>query len=246
MNWHLMGTAYPLYVEFLQEGEFVIPDPGSIFLTIRDNAGEIVAGYNGLALADTLVSTLTYSIPQEVNTPKLIGTPGNFETRYVRVDFSSAGRPLSSEQIYRIAGFVPLTATPAEVRALFGARDKELPDSDIDLMGAYFMQAVGYPTVISPATLSDSLTAWDANRFIVLTAGVQVAPSMPSRVLKEETMDTATQIRATIDWQALQQQILDELGVVLDRLKATVAGGATVVPTGLFVLSNRTDPVTNA
>lgn len=241
MKRHLAGKASPLYVEFQQEGEFVIPDVGSVFLTIRNTTGLVLAGYDALAIPGVILSTFTYAVPQAVN---VIGVV-DFETRYVRFDFRCAGKPLVMEQVYQLSNFVPLTATPAEVRSLFGARDRELPDSDIDLLGGYFALRAKYPTEMVTA-LTGVTTAQDANRAVVLTTGLQLFPSIPSRILKEEGLNNATQIRASIDWETLHRQLLAELGVVLGRLQAEASVSVVALPTPLLVLTNPIDPVTNA
>lgn len=241
MNWHLSAKASSLYVEFLQDGEYVVPDAGSIFLTIRGNDGLVISGYDALAMADVTVSTMTYTVPQAVNN---IGAV-DVETRYVRVDFKVGDKPLVTEQVYRVGPFLPLAATPAEVRGLFGAREQELPDSDIDLRGAYYLLLDEYPDAMTGA-LTVSATTWLANRAVVLMAGIQVAPSMPSRALKEEGLNNATQIRANIDWVALQHQIVGELGATLGKLEEAAGSTTSAALMPILGLSIPVDPVTNA
>lgn len=241
MNWHLDNKASSLYVEFLSDGEFVVPDAGSIFLTLRGNDGEIVAGYDSLALPDTTLSTMTWTVPQAVN---VIGAV-DFETRYVRVDFKSGGKPLVAEQVYKLGPFLPISAKEAEVRALFGVRELELPDSDIDLRAAFYLLKEDYPEAMA-TSLSATATSWWANRAIVLMAAQQVGPSLPVRALKQEDLNNASQIRANIDWERINGAILSEFSIVMNKLQeaASVTGGGSLSP--LLVVSLPTDPITNA
>jgi hypothetical protein len=241
MDWHLDNKASSLYVEFLSDGEFVVPDAGSIFLTLRNNAGTVISGYDSLALADVTVSTMLYSVPQAVN---VIGAV-DFETRYARVDFKYEGKPLVSEQVYKLGPFLPISANEAEVRSLFGVRELELPDSDIDLRGAFYLLKEDYPEAMA-TSLTATATSWWANRAIILMAAQQVGPSLPVRALKQEDLNNANQIRANIDWERVMAGIMSEFSIVMNKLQeaASVAGGGT--PTPILVLSLPTDPVTNA
>lgn len=241
MNWHLDNKASSLYVEFLSDGEFVVPDSGSLFLTLRGNAGAVIGGYDNLALPDVTVSTMSYTVPQAVN---VIGAV-DFETRYSRVDFKVGGKPFVSEQTYKLGPFVPISAEEAEVRAIFGVRDLELPDADIDLRGAYYLLKEAYPEAMATA-LTTTATSWWANRAIVLTAAQQVAPSMPVRALKEEGLNNATQIRASIDWERLMAAISSELAATIGKLQEAASVSSSGGLTPLLVLSLPTDPVTNA
>lgn len=241
MKWNLAGKALALYVEFRQDGEFVIPDVGSLKLTLRGNNGVVISGYNEAVLPDCPVSTTTIGISSTLNTIIAL----TFETRYVRVDFTVGGRPLAIESSYRLAPFLPLTATPADVRSVFGARDSELPDSEIDLMEGYFTLLEDYPIAMAGALATSATSRW-ANLAVTFKTSLQLIASMPVRVLKEEALNNASQSRGKIDWEALQAQIEAGLGVVLGKLEAAaqVPGGTSRTP--LLVLSLPTDPVTNA
>jgi hypothetical protein len=243
MNWNLPGKDCSIYVEFKKDGEFVIPDPGSLKLTLRDDAGVVITGYDSLALANCLVSSLMITVLAALNT---VGTGLPFETRYARIDYTASTEPLHVDVVYRVAPFLPMASEPAEVRALFGARDLELPDSDIDLYSAYFLLLQDYPDAMTGA-LSSAATSWSANRAIVLTAGLQVIASMPGRLLKEDALNTAKQIRGNIDWEALEARLGAELGVVLAKLQAAASVAGGTFPTLIFMrAAPALDVITNA
>lgn len=241
MIWNLVGKAASLFFAFMREGEFVIPDSGSIKLTIRDNAGAVITGYDALAQADCLVSTLVVVVPAELNT--LVGA---FETRFVRLDFTSGGEPLFAEKAYRVSSFVPLTATPEDVRSVFGARAGELPDADIDLREAYFTLLEEYPTEMAGA-ITGASTSRSANRLTVLRTAWFLLPSMPNRVLKEDSMNTATQIRDSADWERIGVQIQTEMELMISTLRSAASVAGSNSPTSILLMSAPSvDPITNA
>lgn len=241
MNWNIAGKALSLYVEFKQGGEFVIPDVGSLKLTLRGNDGVVLVGYDASALADTLLSTLVVVVPSDVN---VVTTPP-VETRFMRLDFTAGGQPLFIEQSYNLSPFLPLIATPSDVRARFGARVAELPDSDIDLIGAYFTLLEDYHSAMSNA-LVQTTTRRLANTAVILKTALLLGGSMPGRMLKEEALNNASNLRGVIDWEALQRKNEAELAITLNKLEIAASATAVVLPSPLMAVSLPTDPVTNA
>ena len=238
-QWKLANVATKIYVEFKKDGEFVIPDAGSILLTIRGNSGAAIGGYNGVQLADVTGTTLLYTVQASVN----LIPENTTESRYVSVSYTSDGVPLTFNFNYRLSGFLPITVQPQDVRNILGVRDLEVRDEDVDLHEAYF------DLLRTNSTLSEALTSVTgranyANRAIALKSALTLLPSMPVRALKEDALNNATQIRATIDWEALKVQLEDELSKALENLAVDVEP-ETSLPV-LFALVTPTDPVTNA
>lgn len=237
-NWNLSGKSLSLYLEFKKDGEFVQPDPGSIYLTIRNHQGTPISGYDGAVQPNVTGTTLLLTIPQAVNQ-----TVGARENRFVRIDFTAGGTPLFIEARYKLTTFIPINATPEDVRNILGLREKELKDSEIDLYEAYFQLVDNAPLLLDALKASDSRTLY-ANRAIALKAAIELIPSMPIRTLKEESLNNASAVRASIDWELLAAQLSGQLSDSLELIveEAVVSVGATP----LLVLSIPIDPVTNA
>lgn len=237
-RWCLAGKACSFYVEFKKDGEFVQPDPSSIKLTIRNNSGTPVSGYNEELQPDTLMTSLLFTIPEGVN-----AITGTVENRFIRLDYTSNGVPCVFIDSYRLCNFVPFTATPNDVRNILGARGLEIKDEEADLYEAYF-QLLRTNSTISAALIAGTDVSMYANRAIALKAALTLVPSMPSRALKEDTMHNASAIRATVDWVKMEQAIKDELGNALLNMESATNPGIQF--SNIFIVSNPTDPVTNA
>lgn len=237
-RWYVAGYANSFYVEFKKDGQFVQPDPASIKLTIRDNSGLPISGYDHAAQPDTLNTTLLLTIPQAVN----VVNEGR-ENRYVRLEFTSAGVPCAFVAAYKLTPFIPIAVVPEDVRNILGARDTELKDQEIDLYEAYFRLARDNPLLEDALTDTGDKNMY-ANRAIALAAALILIPSMPVRAIKEDTLNNASAIRATVDWDKVQAGIESELAQALANVAADIAVSFAYSP--IFRLSTPIDPITNA
>lgn len=237
-NWNLSGQALTLYLEFKKDGEFVQPDPGSLYLTIRNHQGVPISGYNKSPQANVSGTTLMLSIPEAVNE-----VAAGRETRFVRMDFTYGGLPLAIEHRYKLTSFVPITAMPDDVRNLLGVRQKELKDEEVDLHEAYFQLTSIASGLLEALQASDDRSMY-ANRAIALRAALNLIPSMPVRTLKEDSLNNASAVRASIDWELLAAQLSGQLADSLDLIVEDAVIESTFTP--LLMLTNPTDPVTNA
>lgn len=237
-NWNLSGQALSLYLEFKKDGEFVQPDPGSLYLTIRNHQGAPISGFNKAIQPNVNGTTLLLNIPDTVN----VVSSGR-ETRFVRMDFTYGGLPLFIETRYKLTSFIPITAMPSDVRNLLGVREKELKDEEVDLYEAYFKLTSVAPALLTALQASDDRSMY-ANRAIALKAAIDLIPSMPVRTLKEESLNNASAIRASIDWELLAAQLSGQLSDSLDLIVENAVVDVSFSP--IFMVTSPTDPVTNA
>lgn len=237
-RWHIAGEAIGLYVEFKKDGEFMPPDIGSIKLTIRDYTGVPLAGFNHAVQADVLGTSVLLNVPQSAN---LVNE--GVENRFVRVNFRVGGIPCIWSDAYKLTAFLPISVLPSDVRNLLGARDKEIKDDEVDLYEAYFT-LLRSNSGINIALVQTDDRAMFANRAIALQAALMLLPSMPVRIMKEDALNNASQVRATIDWEKIKAALLAELAVAIGGFLPELSTGFTL--NALFIKSNPTDPVTNA
>ena len=230
--WFYAGDPVTLTVDFTVDGEFVIPTSASYLL--RDHTG--IAVGSSVALPTTSTSA-------EISVPSLdnvIGASSLFENRFIVVVFTHAGRTYTKSVSYKLTRFVPMSATPADVRRLVGVSENELPDQDIDLHTAYFYLFDAYSTTFSNQLVSTDFRGRQANEAIALQAALDVVASFPLRVpvsAKNEN-DQFNRISA-LDFRALEADLRRKLQ---QTLSAVLSVEETTVE--VFSVSSPTDPVT--
>lgn len=237
MKWQLSNKACTVFVEFKKDGEFVLPDAGSVKLTVRSNSGALLV--NATAVPDPSSTVTTVVISQANNTI----TAGTTESRYVLVEFTSGTQPLTFETKYKLTDFLPITAEPQNVRGHLGVRYGELPDSDIDLYEAYYNLLRSNSTLATALVTTDT-RAMNANRAIAIACALDLIPSMSTRAAKQDSLNNATLLRQTIDWDAIQLKLQGELAEALAGLSLAVVTTFSV-PT-MFAVVTPTDVITNA
>lgn len=235
-RWHVAGQSLGLYVEFKKDGQFMPPDAGSIKLTIRDSVGVPLSGFNQAAQADTSNTSVLYTVPYTAN---MATEP---EARYVQVDYTIGGVPCIWKDVYKLSPFLPIAVVPSDVRNILGVRDKELTDEQVDIYEAYFELLRVVPDLEAALVAADDRCRL-ANRAIALKAALIVLPSMPVRAMKEDALNNASQVRATIDWELLRAGIESELSGILVGVPVSPEG---FVLHPLFMVVTPTDRITNA
>lgn len=227
-----------LPVDFVSDGEPIVPDATSVTWTVREANGSVVTGYSAKALTGSYSTQALLVVLAADN-----ALAEEVKVRFVEVKYLYNALPHSLHFTYRLQSFVPLTVGARDVRAIFGVRVQELPDTDIDVYASYLSLLADYPGLAALLATSDH-RAGQANRAVALHAALVVLPSMPVRALKEETLSNAGQIRASIDWEALGASLRSELALTLEVL----ALEATFSPDGnaIFLVATPIDVVTNA
>lgn len=201
MKTYLAGEDIALQIPLrTYNGEPVVPDTGSVKLTVRDNTGTVVINKTAVTMAPA--STEASVVVPAVN--NAIGD-GRFTMRTVVIDFTKTGRPMVSRETYRLTAWLNTTVTPDEVRAFIGVDAGELPNSVIDIVEAY----LDVENDITEATLTAALGAADnkqiaANRMILAQAVLNQIPGLPLRLSQNESNGVFSAQRPKIDLIALE------------------------------------------
>lgn len=244
MQYRLAGEDASFTIDFKVDGEFVVPSASSLFLTVRDNSGIPYPGLYKTALADVSTTSMQINVDSVVQS---IST--SYSLRYITVHYAYGGKKYTVDIPYTVYAFVPVTVTTDDIRALFGAEYRELPDSDIDVLFSYFTLVKEYGTTFEDA-FADAVACHSANEALRYAVGLRQLPQMRSRLLSRERNDTSEFERQKIDFDKLKEEFETrfelEIGKTFDLMNSTemasIAAGALY---SSFIVSTPTDPVTN-
>lgn len=232
--WFFAGENVTLNFDFKVDGEFVVPTSASY--SLRNHLGLAVGGAVNLT---GLTTSVSIQIPASDNT---LGANALYENRYVLVTFVHNGRNHTLVQPYKITAFVPIAATPADVRRLTGLTENELPDAEIDILSAYFQLFDSYGTDFSSHLTATTFKNRQANEAIALQAAIDVASSFPLRVpVSARSEDSQFSRVASLNFAAMELEFRRKLQ---QALTAVISVEETTVD--VFSVSSPTDPVTGA
>lgn len=239
LSWVIAGSDLTYKVDFFVGGALVAPDPGSVYLTIRDNAGNGIAPY--IHQAQVVTGTqLDLTIPGLVNTPVV---SGKLESRFVIVEFLYQGRPYAVRQTYRLTPFITFSADEATVRKHLGMMPEELEDFEIDLYQAYY-ELLTEVTALGTILQAGTISALRANDAIAIQAALLIITSLSARYAqKVASADSEFSRTSKFD----PDKLIADLEARLDDLinELTAADPDAVTAPTLFIVTTRTiDPVT--
>lgn len=249
MQWRTSGETVSLPLDFSIEDQFVIPDDGSVHVTVRDDNGAIIAGYDNVEVNDGTAMSLSDTTPPILKLPaavNVVDSANTFEARFVIVDYTVADTPVRFTLSYRLAAFLPITVSKDDVRARWGVTKQELPDADIDLTEAYFALSHTVGADLRTALSKGSIASIAANNAIGLRAALLVAPSLQGRMLKSEKQSNAGVERQAVDLERLRGELEAELANQLGIMKADLGSTVTSTLAPMFTKVTPTDPITNA
>lgn len=221
MKTYLAGEDITFRVPLRMQGEPVVPDAGSVKLTVRDNTGQILV--DKAAVSMDLGSTEATVTILAVN--NALGA-GRFTNRTVIIHYTKTGRPQEERLAYRLTAWLNTTVTPSDVRNFLGVDDKELPDADIDIMEAY----LDVETDVTEAILTAALAGADqkqtaANRMILAKTVLNQIPGLPLRITQNSSDGVFSAQRPKIDFVLLEQRAqamyADAGDLVASRLEIT-------------------------
>lgn len=239
MQYRLLGEPATFTIDFKVDGEFVVPDESSVFLRVRDGQGLPYPQYDKVLLAGVSSTTTQVEIEASVQTGL-----DSFMTRILTVYFDYQGREYSVNIPYVVYSFVPLTVTEDNVRSLVGAEYREIPDSDIDIIGRYRILVQLHGSTFTDALRNDSISN-RANLALAYFTALSLIPQLRSRLLSRERNDTSEFERFKVDFDKLEAMLIaqfqSEMAAVLDL--SGVSGGSTDY--SLMIVTTPTDPVTN-
>lgn len=243
MDWRLAGQPQTVVMQFMVDGQPVIPDADSITFTAWDNAGEIIRQVPWVQPVEAVPTQIEVVLETDLGN---IPADAQFESRYVRADFKWESKPYFVKTNYRLYRMVPMTVEPQTVRSIIGADYEELPDYSIDLVEAYFYLSMAFNTGVLRAALARAdKIALVANDAIALQAAVTVLPSLQSRLLKADKIDNAGFTRFTVDFEKLEADLKRKLLEAINAIVLDATGTLPATPTvTLFYVNSQTDRLT--
>ncbi len=241
MKWETADESSVVTCQTTALGEFVIPDAGSLTVTLRDHTGAVLAGYDALSLPDVALPLVQLVVPSGINA---IDPAGLAETRYVKFSFTVSGLPYSQSANYRLTPFLPIQKNAQNVRDLLGAAETELPDSAIDLIEAYFKLADEVGVAFTAAMIATTRANICANNMVALQAAITTIPAMQTRLLKSEKSHDEGFERSKIDFAKLEVDLVAQLaGETASMIDGTVIA---VSSPAIFAVTTPTDIITGA
>jgi len=232
--WYQAGADITIQVDYEVDGEFVIPNSASVTLYYGDGTADTTIVNQPLDVTSTSAPVTIPSSKNQIPAGKVL------ETRYLVVSFVYNGNSYQRRYHYKLIPFVPLLATPDQVRAELGVDDVELPDDHIDLYRAYLDIKARGDIDVDPLLSSGSREALVVNEIIVLQAAINLMPSLRLRVSEAMTSeDSRFQRFRNADFDALEQAFRSRL----NDLVASLSTQPGVAPT-LLMVSSPKDPVT--
>lgn len=221
MKTHLAGEDIALQIPLRINGEPIVPDAGSVKLTVRDNAGQVLVDKEPVTM--TTASTEASVIVDAAD--NALGA-GRFSMRTVIIDFTKTGRPQRTTMSYRLTAWLNTTVTADDVRSFIGIDSGELPDSVIDLVEAYFdVENDVTEAVLTPALAGADEKQVAANRLILARAVLNQIPGLPLRISQNESNGVFSAQRPKIDLALLEARAeamyADNSDLVAGRLAVT-------------------------
>ena len=245
MEYRFAGENATFTIDFTVDGEYVVPDESSLFLTVRDSSGIPYPGLNKASLADVTTTSTEVEIDSVVQS-----TDDDYALRYLTVYFKYLTRQYQVDVPFTVHQFIPLGVSKENIRDLFGAEYRELPDSDIDLYLNYFIMVKEYGETFKLA-FSTALAVHNVNLALSYFTALSLIPQMRSRLLSRERNDTSEFERFKINFDALKLEFEARLQAELTKTfelmgsteYASVGAGALY---SSFIVSTPTDPFTGS
>lgn len=243
MIYKVKGEDAIFTIDFKVDGEFAIPDVNSVWVSVRDNTLINYPAYNHQLIIG--ITTSSY----ELVVDSIVQASSDVQSlRFVTVEYKVAGKTYLNRFSYSVIDFLPYTITEEDVRNVFGAEYREIPDSVFDIPFQYFKLNRDYGVSFKDAYL-DSVAYAHANNALKYASALAVVISTPQRILKRErTSDTSEFERQKIDFTLLEAQMTAaftrEVALTLEAMGGTDTS-ATSAEYPIFIVSTPTDVITN-
>lgn len=237
MSYALADEAVSVLINFRNAGQPVIPTTNSVSYVVRDNSGVVISGIGTVQVATGPADTsITIVIPSEYTS-----APNGLEKRTVQVTWSLNGNPRKEFHTVWLHPYLNISATPDHVRSFIGLNATELPDEEIDIVGAYYRLANDLSlATVEAATAETGPTAQYIDQAIVATAVLEVLPSVQLRVAQKMSDGAVGFDRLSkIDFSEIKKKAIDRL----EKAKEALSLEDEVTPT-LVSFGTRTDAIT--
>lgn len=218
-------------VKFTINGDYTIPDAGSVTYTVYDKTGTAYADLTNQDGPSGTTGSILVPAAKNVVTDDI-------EYRWVIVNWQSDGTAYQDTYAYKLIPFIPLDVPANRVRSLLGVNQTEVLDTEVDPIEVYFLSDSTVKTALSEG----GMNAWIANEILAHETALSLIPSLQLRVAQSVKTQNAEFSRlGTIDFQALEGHLINQIA----SLNAKLTGVEEVTPV-FAVASTQTDPVTNS
>lgn len=235
------GQDFKIFIRFLEEDQYVVPDENSVTVSVKDNAQTELwpSADNPIAGLSAGATTFPLIIPAALNQKTK-----DFEYRTVLVSFTSGGVPHQFLEHYILTDGFRLPLNPSDVRAVWGLDPKDVPDDKINLRAA--MARVSED--LNDLDIESLLQAGDARsenliEAIKIKAAWNLGATIEALLFQSEEADNTSYRRFNgVDYQKvlnrLEEQYADLLNVLLGNDSTSTAD--------LSQMFTDTDPITGA
>lgn len=233
----LAGAAYSISFDIMQDGDYVVPDEGSVAYTLYDNTGAAVSGQTAVAVdSDATTNRVTIDIASGYNT---IGSGRTFEQRTVRLSYKYQQKSYMVEDWYYVTSALNFRVSPMEVISALGIREGEVLANEVDLVQAYFKVAdsvgSGFDTALSSGTISQI----KANEAIKITAALSLARVIELKAFRKFGNELSYARFDGLDFEAIRANLKDALSDALGSLDGVTASAGS-----LFTVTTPVNPIT--
>lgn len=229
MLWLEADNDVTLDFDYEVDGEFVVPDSATYI--VRDHTGATLD--TGSLPAINTSESLTVSAANN-------STASDFENRFVSILFSYGGRTYQARSDYTIYAFAPVTVGVEDVRRELGLDPSELPDSEINIMSAYYHLVDLHGDNLSEAFTETGVRNLSANQAVAVYAALDIVGSLELRAsISHRSEDSEFKRMIKLDFPRLREELNIKAAGLLE-----VAKGVTPSSVSLFELTTPTDAVT--
>lgn len=196
MKDYAVGHQLILPSEFELSGRFIQPT-GPITVEVLGLDGSVFDTY-ALDLGPT-----GYAVPLDHLTLEQTDLAKVF---FLQIEMVSDSETIKTMVPVRIVRFKPITVSAEQIRQALGANFEEIPDSSLDIYGAYLELSA----TLSEDLFSDITRMSKANRLIQLHVMLKQLPTLPIKLLNSRSVDDHKFTRNKIDFEMLKGQLQAE------------------------------------
>ena len=220
------GDRLPLKSLWINDVEHT-PDSGNVIVTCSDQTGSVVS-------AQTVAFDADIGIPQGLLVVSSNQTLSFFN---LKVEFTAEGQSYTYRDIIRVHTDYMLIYGPADIRSLLGAREEELPDSDIDL---YFSLSQTVSEYEFDVETEDFMTV---NELVKYHEALRQLDSLPLKILQKEEIGDSKETRySKLDLESLRSRLSGRY----ETLRASLSTTAELGNDLLVEFVTRDDIITGA
>lgn len=231
------NTVLNYKVDFILEGQLVNPTSASITLTKNDGTVVDSIENDDITIVDDATSAV-YTIPNSANIKTL-----DYELRNILIKFVYEGNIYYIKDFYSLINPVNIPVSYDDVRGVFGLR--EIEDTEIDINSAFFKLS----NDVGPDINLNTLISTGSSLIPYILRGVAINAALAScglielKIFQSEQSDNTLYKRfQSPDFKSARLEIADEYTNIILALQGVTTND--VVSVSGFIVVTNTDPVT--